>query len=101
MVLEVLPPRLIETGAPLTVGVGNPARGSDTAAAPVTGATLKEALAEPVSPPTIWMEEAVTVALPLTLTADVDIESTTMMPGTLRDAFPETFRAPAAEEFRT
>src|SRR5579871_6024130 len=102
MVFDELP--LIDTApfdVPLTDGTARPANGSATAFAPVVGLGLSLPLPVTLSPPTIRMLEPVTEALPLTLTAVEELESTSTEPGTLIWALPDTVNAPLAVEFKT
>src|SRR4051812_27654789 len=103
MVKDELPLRLTapREARPDELGAARLASGSATAAAPVTGFGLKEALPDLLSPPTIWMPAAVTVALPLARTAVDDFESTTTTPGTSMSPLPDTVSDPATVVLRT
>ena len=70
------------------------------AAAPVVGAGLKLALPLFWTLPCTSMTAALTEALPLAETALDELESTTIAPGILRLALPESERAPPADGSR-
>src|SRR5258708_4263874 len=97
MVRLELPLRLTAPRLVVTLGAGSAASGSAWAATPVAGVTLKPALPETWSPPTMRTAEAVTLALPLRWAAYAEVESTTSQPGMLTDELPERFSAELPE----
>jgi hypothetical protein len=72
------------------------ARGSGTAACSLTGAGLKVALSDLLTPPTTSMREAVTAALPEARIAEEELESTSSKPGIWMPPLPEMVSSPPA-----
>ena len=64
--------------------------------APVLAAGWSTAFPLVWTPPTTSMRAAVMLAVPLAVIAAVELESTSMFPGKLREPSPETVSAPAA-----
>jgi hypothetical protein len=67
----------------------------------VVAAGLSVALPLLLTPPTTWTAAAVILALPLSVRAVVEPESTTSVLGMLMAALPETLSAPPAVPLRT
>src|SRR5690242_9243087 len=105
IVCVVLPLTLSEPRdtRPVGDGAARPANGSGKALTWVVGVGLSEALPDLLVPPTTSIPAgALSVALPLAVSAVADDELTTTMPGevTVRLALPDRLSAPPAVGFR-
>src|SRR5438105_1558643 len=96
MVWDELPARVTEPCEVPPVGAWTPANGSTTAAVIVVGLGWKAALPDLLKPPTSCTLAAVTLALPLAISAVADFELMTTLPGTLMTPLPEMVKAPLA-----
>src|SRR5271166_2468225 len=100
IVLDELPLRLTEPWLLrprlLPTGTASPASRSGTTFTPVVAAGLRVALPLLLTPPTTWILPALILALPLSVRAVFEFESTTRLPGMLMLALPERDKAPPA-----
>src|SRR5262249_24766439 len=101
MVTDELPATLrAPWEVPLTLGAARPASGSPTEDTPVVAPGLSLALRVALTPPTTWMLVAVMAPLALAEIADDELDSTSMIPGTLMLALPDMVKAPLAVGLR-